>query len=254
MLKIEYIGRNILSFLTIIAGIILFFYGAFTGGLTVFQGCVLSAVILFCITVVIEHKSSFNGIENCLKKILNTLPQDSITAFKSFEECVDEIERIYKKTESSIYTASLDYKYRGDDPKGRSKMNNLKDQFATDKKIKYRYLAYPSVAKLEGVLKNIVKGNTREKKSYYAFVNEEICLPFASFMIFDKKHVVVRGPYEGGKDEPYTLVSNQLLCNMFYNWHDMIWKEAEKTDDKDRLERLIEIAKIREKKVSCAES
>jgi hypothetical protein len=122
----------------------------------------------------------------------------------------------------------------------------LKELFADNEKIEYRYLTYPKVARLESICKNILDGNMSEKKSYYAFVNEKVRLPFAAFMVFDKKHVFIRAPYESGKKEPYLLISNRLISEMFCHWHDMIWKEAEEVSDDsiDMLQRkIVEVRK-----------
>jgi len=251
MLIVDKFRKNVLSLITIIVIIIAYACQIFIGGFDVFQTIVLLAIIPLCITVIFEHKSSFENIESSLEKIMNTLPEDSIKLFKSFKEGVDEIERMYKKTKDSIYIASLDYVNRGDGrSKSRDKLNNLKKRFAAEEKIKHRYLAYPTVKKLEGVRENIVEGNMRDKKSCYAFifVNEKVYLPFATFIVFDKKHVFIRAPYEVGKDASYMLISNHLIAEMFYNWHDMIWKKAEEIDNIDILERYIETAKIRESK------
>jgi hypothetical protein len=162
--------------------------------------------------------------------------KNSITALGSFKECVEEIGRMYEKVEHSIDFASLDYAFRGKANNIRDMINNLKDQFAADKKISYRYLFYPLVERLESVIKSIVEGNVDEKTSY-AYVKKTVRLPFASFMILDKKYVIIRSPYKEGMDAPYILICDQLLCDMFLNWFDMIWyDENTRQINKDNFE------------------
>jgi len=122
---------------------------------------------------------------------------------------------------------------------GRTKFNDLKDKFDTNPKIEYKYLFYPTPKRLDSVRKNIINGNIHERNNFYASINVSVNktkrLPFASFMIFDKKYVIIRGP---GKAEPYILITHQLLCDMFVNWLDTIWDEAEKIDNINTLDAI----------------
>jgi len=169
--------------------------------------------------------------------------KDSIATFASLEECLVEIERMYKRIESSVDIASLDYINRTN----KNAMDSLKSQFTTNEKVKYRYLFYPAVERLESVLSSITDSNTLGKNNYYAHINESVRLPFASFIILDDKYFMVRSPYEEGEKSHYLLISNELLCAMFVKWFSMMWKEAKLIDNKDDLEYYI--AKIKESKV-----
>jgi len=241
MLTMDKLRKNVLSLITIVVIIIAYLCQIFIGEFDVFQTIVLLAIIPLCIAVIFEHKSSFEKIENRLEKILSHIPKDSITAFRTHEECVDEVERLCKKA-THFYFASLDYIHRA--PTGRDKLSVLKDKFAVNKKIEYRYLFYPTDKRLEDVRKNIINGNTKEKNSFYASVNVSLNktkgLSFAAFMIIDKKHIIVRSPFKNGNAKPYMLITHHLLCDMFISWFDMMWDEAEKIDNEDNLERYIE--------------
>ncbi|MCL2722002.1 MAG: hypothetical protein FWD47_11780 [Treponema sp.] len=237
MRKVEYIVKNIPSFLTIITGVFYFFYNIFTKELTTFQIIVLSVLVLICITFVVERMLSLGNIENGLEKILNHIPKDSIIEFRTSEECIDEMEHLYKKTKHSIRSANLDYEHRSyrEEDFAKDRLTVVRDKFAANEKIEYQYLVYPTPRRIENVRRNIANDNTRKKKSFYAMmdisVNKTEQLPFASFMIFDGEHIIVRSPYEIEKSEPYLLITHPLISAMFNDWFDKMWKRAEEIEN-----------------------
>jgi len=235
----KFISRNFTPFITIIMGVVVIILSQLSIiSDNIVNSTILGLLVLLATSELVDKRASLESIDNRLEEISLDISEvtHGVKAIK-FNNNKDLLEYLTSRTLASaicIDQASIDYR-RTSSNLAREEYNIARDTIIKSDKLKYRYLGVLYEARRMEIARTYALDKRYENffAAYYPKPSTEF--PLMNFVIFDKKEVLARYPYEQGQDEGYIVIQSVHVANLFLGYFDSLWANAQKINSEDDI-------------------
>lgn len=224
--------KNLIAASTVIVAFIYLMYSAFNSSVDMYEGMILSLLIMIATTTILEgldEERKWKNVERTLKEGMSNIADCQIQVFSSTSEWVSAMEEIIKDGYHTIDTASLDSGTRSK-PKGQhSKVWQHINDCCSNEKIKFRHIIRVRANNFNNLLDRIISGSA-SKDSYFAYFQLDEKFSFPTFGIIDNRYVSTRSPYQAGETPAYYIIESEELVSYYSHYFSDLWVHSNKIE------------------------
>lgn len=224
--------KNIIAASTVIVAIIYLVYSIFNSSVDMYEGMILSLLILIATTTILEgldEERKWKDVKRTLKEDISNIADCQIQVFSSASEWVLAMEEIIKEGHHTIDTASLDSGTRSKPQGQHSKVWQHINRCCSNEKIKFRHIIRVRANNLNNLLDRILSGSA-SKDSYFAFFQLDEKFSFPTFGIIDNRYLSTRSPYQAGETPAYYIIENEKLVSHYSRYFSDLWVNSKKIE------------------------
>ncbi len=161
-----------------------------------------------------------------------------VEIIKNEEDFMKAITNKTKAAEICIDQVSMDQIKNSLESNSREKYDNTRNAIIKKNKIKYRYITASNDKRRKNFVKiNLTEDKGKFKAGYYS--NLEKQLPLINFIVFDRKHVMIRVPYAYGKTGKYYSIENKEFIPIFMEYLEQLWNDSIKIETQPDLDEFL---------------
>lgn len=233
--------KNLIAASTVIVAFIYLVYSAFNSSVDMYEGMILSLLILIATTTILEsldEERKWKNIERTFKNSISNIADCQIQTFSSTSDWVSAMDEIIKDGHHTVDTASLDSGTRSKSQGQHSKVWQHINKCCSNENITFRHIVRVRANNLNNLLDRILSGSA-SKDSYFSFFQLDEKFSFPTFGIIDNRYISTRSPYQAGETPAYYIIESKELVSYYSRYFNDLWSNSQKIESVATLKKFM---------------